>query len=188
VWIALFLREQHLPWTSAFGFASPGLGRALSLAMLAGLVILICALELGWLAGEILNRLGGSPQVQETVQIMQSTEAPARQVFYGVVAILMVPVAEEMLFRGLLYPTVKQIGCPRLALWGTSILFAASHVNLMAFVPLIYVAVMLTLLYEETNNLLAPILAHSLFNAANFFLLLNEREVNRWLHWFYERI
>ena len=28
-----------------------------------------------------------------------------------------------------------------------------------------------TLLYEETNNLLAPILTHSLFNAANFFTL-----------------
>ena len=53
---------------------------------------------------------------------------------------------------------------------------------------MISVAVMLTLLYEATGNLLAPILAHGFFNAANFFLLINEESVNRLLKWTNERI
>ena len=36
---------------------------------------------------------------------------------------------------------------------------------------LTFLAVVLTLLYEETNNLAACIVAHSLFNAANFAML-----------------
>ena len=39
-------------------------------------------------------------------------------------------------------------------------------------VPLAVLALMLTALYERTDNLLAPITAHVLFNALNFAMLL----------------
>jgi membrane protease YdiL (CAAX protease family) len=42
----------------------------------------------------------------------------------------------------------------------------------MIFLSLTVLAVILTLLYETTDNLLAPILTHSLFNLANFFWLV----------------
>jgi membrane protease YdiL (CAAX protease family) len=89
----------------------------------------------------------------------------------GLVTILLVPVAEEIFFRGILYPWLKQIGFPRLALWGTAVMFAALHMNLVTFVPLMILALVLTSLYERTENLLAPIAAHGLFNAMNFALL-----------------
>ena len=44
--------------------------------------------------------------------------------------------------------------------------------NLAILVPLFVLALTLTWLYEETDNLLAPILAHSLFHAANFVALI----------------
>jgi len=87
----------------------------------------------------------------------------------GLLAIVVAPFVEELVFRGLIYPTLKQNGFPGLALWGTSILFAAIHSNLMILLPLTFLAVVLTLLYETTDNLLAPIAAHSLFNFVNFF-------------------
>ena len=43
--------------------------------------------------------------------------------------------------------------------------------NLVTFVPLAVLELMLTALYERTDNLLAPITAHALFNALNFFTL-----------------
>jgi len=58
-----------------------------------------------------------------------------------------------------------------LALWGTAGLFALIHFNLLTFLPLMALALVLTYLYERTNNLLAPIAAHSFFNALNFGLL-----------------
>jgi membrane protease YdiL (CAAX protease family) len=39
---------------------------------------------------------------------------------------------------------------------------------------LTFLAVILTLLYEFTGNLLAPITTHSLFNAVNFYLVLRQ--------------
>jgi len=82
-----------------------------------------------------------------------------------------VPAAEEMLFRGLLYPWIKKAGFPKLAFWGSSLLFALIHLNLMTFLPLFVLALILTALYEKTNNLLAPITAHTLFNAVNLVML-----------------
>jgi len=38
--------------------------------------------------------------------------------------------------------------------------------------PLFVLALALTWLYEKTGGLLAPVLAHSLFNVANLLLLL----------------
>jgi membrane protease YdiL (CAAX protease family) len=38
-------------------------------------------------------------------------------------------------------------------------------------VPLFVLALALTWLYERTDNLLAPIMAHSLFNIANLVVL-----------------
>jgi membrane protease YdiL (CAAX protease family) len=85
------------------------------------------------------------------------------------------PLLEEILFRGILYPTVKRMVRPGLAVCLTAILFGAFHINLMAFISLTFLGVALTWLYEVTDNLLAPILAHSLFNLANFFQLVLDR-------------
>ena len=188
VLIQLFLRQQRLTWTEAFGFNSPRLGRTLWLAILCGLIILGVALELGVLISEMMIRLGIKPEPQAAVQLLQGTVSTGRRVFYGAVAVLAAPVAEELLFRGIVYPTIKQAGHPRLAFWGTSLLFAGIHFNLLALIPLLFIAVMLTLLYEETNNLLAPILAHAIFNAANFVVLLQAENFNRVLQTVYERI
>ena len=86
----------------------------------------------------------------------------------AVTTILLAPVAEELFFRGIVYPWVKRAGFPRAALWVTSAFFAAIHFNLPIFAPLLVLAIGLTLLYEHTGNLLAPIAAHSVFNALNF--------------------
>ncbi len=58
-----------------------------------------------------------------------------------------------------------------LGLITASIFLAAMHLNLVIFLPLLVLALILTLLYEKTNNLLAPITAHALFNAMNFATL-----------------
>jgi hypothetical protein len=72
----------------------------------------------------------------------------------------------------MLFPFIKQLGWPKLAWFGTSFLFALIHLNVPTFVPLFVFALALTWLYERTDNLLAPITAHALFNATNLVMLL----------------
>jgi membrane protease YdiL (CAAX protease family) len=70
-----------------------------------------------------------------------------------------------------LFPFVKQLGWPRLAWLGVSLLFALVHWNLPTLVPLFVLALVLTWLYEKTDRLLVPVAAHSLFNTINLVLL-----------------
>jgi hypothetical protein len=146
------------------------------------LLVACIVLPIGWLlqsaSAEALNTLADNfsrfnlrAEEQQIVQVLKTTTSWSYRICLGITAILLAPAAEELLFRGILYPTVKQSGYPRLALWGTSMVFALIHLNLATFLPLTFLAVVLTLLYERTNNLLAPITVHSLFNAANFGLL-----------------
>jgi membrane protease YdiL (CAAX protease family) len=164
-----FLRDQSLSWEEAFGFISPRLGRSLLLAIVVAMALLPIAWSLGQLSARVMSSFHIQPVVQSPVQMLQTGLPFGTKLLIGFLAIVVAPFAEELVFRGLIYPTVKQHGFPRLALWGTSLLFAAIHNNLMILLPLTFLAVVLTLLYESTDNLLAPIFAHSIFNFVNFF-------------------
>jgi membrane protease YdiL (CAAX protease family) len=122
----------------------------------------------------LLERIRGGtpPEVQPVVEAMKHSSAVWDRLALAFMALILAPISEEILFRGILYPTVKRYNYPRLALWGTSLLFAAIHVNLLTFVPLFLFAIALTLLYRHTGNLVAPITAHAVFNLLNFIKFL----------------
>ncbi len=165
-----FLREHQTTWTEGFG-----LGNNPQRAALLGLLAAFTFLPLAWLlqmgVAALMSLLHVAPDAQAAVQALQDAPTWVQRLPLGFVAIVLAPPAEEMLFRGLIYSFVKSAGFPRLALWGTTLLFAAIHWNLLSFIPLVLLALMLTWLYEKTDNLLAPIAAHSLFNTLNFVAL-----------------
>ena len=80
----------------------------------------------------------------------------------------MAPVAEELLFRGVIYSSIKQIGYQRAAIAVSAILFAAVHTSWALMLPLIVLACILVWLYEKTGSLIAPMVMHATFNAINF--------------------
>lgn len=173
VLVYCFIREHELTWSEAFGF---GYRRryALLLGLVAACVYLPIAEGLQWvslLGMEHMPWLHLKPEEQQAVQALRSTGGVGERVVLGIVTIVVAPIMEEMLFRGILYPWGKQRGFPRLAFWGTAVLFAAVHANVAIFLPLFVLALALTVLYELTDNLLAPIAAHSLFNGLNFLKL-----------------
>jgi membrane protease YdiL (CAAX protease family) len=174
VMIGVFLRLHKLTWSEAFGFTTQRLVRTLVLAALATAIVLPLAMALGEVSRIILESVGKHAEVQESVKALQTTETFQQQVYFAIVTVFVAPFVEEVMFRGILYPTVKQLGFPKFALWSTSLFFAFSHFNAMAFVPLLFMAAILTFLYETTENLLAPIVTHALFNATNFALLLRQ--------------
>ena len=169
--VCVFLLFEHLTWAEAFGFKTP----RLRIALMWGVIVAACFLPVGLglnkLCAEALESVHVQAPPQQAVETMRNAVPGGIRVFLIVFAVVIAPVAEESFFRGILYPTIKQNGFPRAALWITSLLFAAIHCNLPAFVPLAILAFALAVLYEKTGNLLACITAHSLFNAANVALL-----------------
>jgi membrane protease YdiL (CAAX protease family) len=179
VWITFFLRENAMTWKQGFGFGRKGSGFAIGIGILAGMLVLPIAQELILISESVMLHFKIQPVAQTVVQELQKPQVPGvERAFIALLAIIGAPIVEESLFRGLLYPTLKQNGFPRIAFWGTSIVFAAFHVSTVTFVPLVFFAVVLILLYEATDNLLAPIAAHSVFNFANFLLLVFQDQLN----------
>ncbi len=169
--ILRLLRVHELTFARAFGFSTSRAGRSLLLGIAGALLAMPFVFALGYLWGQLLNLVHVRAELQQPVQILQGSAPLSLRILIGVIAILIAPVVEEMVFRGILYPTLKHYGFRRAALWGTALLFAAVHLNLATFVPLTLLAIVLVWLYEATDNLLAPIVAHSFFNLLNFFLL-----------------
>lgn len=187
LWVRFFLNRERISWSFAFGFGSPRTSRALLLGIVAGLAVLPGAWLLMQVSALLMNLVHIKPEPQEVVRVVQQAVEEANpdrslrllQIFWAALAVSVVPMAEEIVFRGFLYPLIKQAGRPKLALWGTSLLFAGIHGSLTLLLPLTFLAVVLVLLYEETDNLLAPILTHCLFNGVNFLLLVFEQPITR---------
>lgn len=170
--IPFFLREHGIGWATALGFRGPGLKRALLTALGFIIVVLPVVLLLQYASLSTLDRLGFSSEDQTAVKLLTDAKSIWTVVYLGVFAVVLAPVAEEFIFRGMLFPFVKQLGYPKLAWFGVNFLFALIHLNAPTLVPLFVLALGLTWLYDRTDNLLAPITAHALFNVTNLAVLL----------------
>ena len=162
--------------TEAFGLKQGKLGRCLLLGLVGGGVIVIIAPIFSFLTGIVIQAFGEAPKGQELVTVIaEQTQAEGGIVFlifFAFMAVIVAPIGEEILFRGILYPAIKQNGYPKVAAVGTAFLFGLFHLNLLTFVALTFVGFALIYIYEHTDNLLAPIIAHAFFNGVNVSMIL----------------
>jgi uncharacterized protein len=179
VWVHIFIKLNNTTWGEAFGVAQRNFGHALAIALLALPLVLIGMALFTALSSALLNILAGSlgydwlkPQPQVIVELLRKDWPMWLLILQGFGAIVLAPVGEELIFRGVLYGFFKQRGYARLGLWITSVLFAVVHGNLAGFVFFIFMAFVLVAIYERTKNLFAPILLHSLFNSFGFIMIV----------------
>lgn len=158
---------NRLSWREAFGFGRGGTMSPLILGAGMAVIFLPVGKGLQYVSLKLIEAGHGQAPVQEAVKMLQDAHSPESRVAQVFFAVMLAPVAEEMLFRGILYPAIKQFKLPRVALFSTAILFAAAHENPPIFLPLMVLGLALALLYEKTGNLLAPITAHAVFNGIN---------------------
>jgi hypothetical protein len=171
VLIPIFLRQHEVRWPGPFGLQKNVLG---ALGWTVAVLVVMLALEYAY---EIaLQKTGWQPQAQTAVELLMNAPLWPTGIYLGIFAVVIAPVAEEFIFRGVLFPFVRQLGYPRLAWFGVSFLFALVHGDMAIFIPLFALALALTWLYEKTDSLLAPIVVHSLFNAANLALMILANE------------
>lgn len=176
-----FLKAHETGWREFLGINDSGLRRTLTIAISVTVVALPVALGLNTASEWLLTKLQGSAAVQPTMQALEATQGLFQRGVFAFTAIILAPLIEESLFRGILYRTGQQLGYPTLALLGSSFLFALIHASLMTLIPLTVLAIIFAKLYDHTNRLIAPIVAHALFNAANLIGYFYRDDMNRWL-------
>ena len=114
-----------------------------------------------------------TPEMQEIVQTMISSNDITIRIAILFSAIIVAPIVEEIIFRGYIYPALKRYSHGLFAGFMTSLLFAVVHGHVEGLVPLLFLAIILTLCYEKTGSIFVPILIHALFNGINSFIILN---------------
>ncbi len=168
-----FLRAHRVRWREVLVGERSGALRVLAFGIGAGVVVLPVALLLNDLSYRVMTLFHLTPQPQAAVAVVEKAIGLGKQISFGIAAIALVPLVEELLFRGILYPFLKRQTYRGVAIAVTSLLFAAIHLNLLTFVPLVVLALVLIAVYEKTDALLTPILTHAFFNAVNFFMLIH---------------
>lgn len=168
--VRFFLHLDHQTWGEAFGFRATRWRNTLGTALTALIAIpfpIFLAIALTRVAFE---QMGWNMEPQPIMKFLLDLKDPHLKWTLILMAVLVAPVTEELLFRGLLYPHLKaKLG--RHALWITSAVFAAFHLHLPSLLPLFVLAMGFNLLYEWRGNLAAPILMHAGFNAFSLTML-----------------
>jgi membrane protease YdiL (CAAX protease family) len=171
VMLWFFTRKHSVTLREAFGFhLSPRHAVLLGVTAALALTPVMLGLKAGVL--QLAASLGLELPEQHAVTMLRDSNTLLGRAVLGFMAVVAAPVAEEGLFRGVLYPTLRRHGFPRAAIWITSFAFALIHFNIPIFLPLILLAYVLTRLYDKTGNLLACIACHATFNGFNFVMFL----------------
>lgn len=153
-----------LHWKKAPAFL--GLSLLFYLAVLP--VLWLCSV----LSQILLHELGSDFYLQDVAQILTAPATwPVRTALFLIV-ILVAPVFEEVVFRGILLPfMVRRLGFwPGIVL--ISLIFGGLHLHLPSFLPLVLLSVAFSFAYSRTQSLLVPIGMHAAFNGVTVILLL----------------
>ena len=169
--VFLLLRKTKSHWRAAFGpIGRPAFQLWLG-PVLFGMGFVLPAFGLHYISQTVLAQLGHEPVVQEAVQMVMATEHPVEVGLQVVSVVIMAPIAEELLFRGILYNTIKHTGYPIAGMIISAALFALVHGSLALMLPLFVMGFALAWVYEKSGSIIAPMMMHATFNAINFSLL-----------------
>lgn len=166
--IGLNLKTLNGSWTEAFRRS---------------VVALACSL----LLQNLLEFLPAAPKPHQAAAAMASSLDTSGVVGFTVLAALLAPFFEEVIFRGFVFNSCRNIFSEgrifRLlgqnkrvadyaAIGVSALLFAGAHMDASAFLQLFVIGIVLAELYRRTGSLVCPMMLHAMNNAmATYFIV-----------------
>ena len=168
----LYLRMRRETVSSFFGITLRGLLRDTGSGVTAFLAMMPVLLLGTLLYQTLLRAFDVLVDFQDVLIHVTGEHSLTVRLYLFFMAAVLAPVAEEVLFRGiLLRAAVRHAGL----LGGcvlTSLLFAAIHLHIPSLAPIFILSFTLSLAYLATGSLLAPITLHILFNVQSLVMML----------------
>ncbi len=151
-----------LPWSQTLRTAAGTLLVALPV---------LSVVSLGWTF--LVEQLDLPVAPQDVIAIFTNTRSPLVIAAMLLVACVLAPIYEELLFRAGLYRFCRQKLGRAAALVISGLCFGALHGNWAGFLPLAVLGMGLAVIYEATGSIRVPIIAHGLFNLNTVLILLS---------------
>lgn len=136
-----------------------------------GLAVFPPLQALSFLGEKSCQWLGWHVKPQPAVDLFMRTTQRLPMVTLLGYALIGAPLAEEILFRGCLYPVLKNRLGKDVAIFIASAAFAALHSHTSTFVALFVFGCILTLIFEATGSLPLCMGVHAFFNATTAAML-----------------
>jgi membrane protease YdiL (CAAX protease family) len=167
-----FLRWRGVALRPTVGSVRPlgrlvGLGVGLGLAAIVGSTLVV----------SLLVTLTGSDAAPDQVLTGGIADTPLQLLLAVLAAVVLAPLAEELLFRGLLHRGLRRRFALVPATAVSSILFALVHVEVvlsqpLALAGLTLVGAVLAIAYERTGSLVVPVVIHAVHNAVTIVAVI----------------
>lgn len=120
----------------------------------------------------LLQSLFVGEHEQTVVKAFERGGSPLTLVSFIVMTVVIAPFVEEFVFRGFVFNALLRRMPFAAAALVSGALFAASHGDQYAFLPLTFGGIVLATVYYRTGSLFASMITHGAFNGTSLFLIL----------------
>ncbi len=187
--IVLYSKASGIP-LEGFGFRFPGdLKRSLMIGLIGGVGLMLLGDFLETLILPLYGYFGITSSHLE-ISAAFSKSVSGQSLAYTVLIILLIgivlPVAEEIFFRGVVHTAFQNKDGFKRGVVISSLIFALAHLDLTVLPILFILGVVLAYGYYKTESLLVPMLMHMTNNTLVFLLYL--RGVERIFPLFYQLV
>jgi membrane protease YdiL (CAAX protease family) len=119
---------------------------------------------------ELLGALGAPLESQDSLKLFEDLHSWPLRLLFSAIAIVVAPLAEELIFRAGLFRFFRGRLPYWLAVFLPAVIFGACHLlqaplqNLPEFMPLVALGAVFSVAYERTGRIGTTMVAHALFN------------------------
>ena len=111
------------------------------------------------------------PERQPVVELFLKEKGTAFLTYSSLFAAIIVPMIEELFFRGFVYSALKKYTGIFWAMTATAALFATLHAHIVGFFPIMALGMLLAYIYEKTGTLVSSVTVHMIHNLSMVFLV-----------------
>ena len=142
-------------------------------ALFMGVAVFLAAIVIGGLLVPVF------PESAERLVLVDEMFASQPAVLLVLVVAVMPAIGEELLFRGFIMGTLKNKYKPVIAIWVTTLIFAAYHMSLIKMFTITIIGLGLTLAAYKSGSILASMLIHFLNNFFSVIVTLYPKQTEK---------
>ena len=127
----------------------------------------------------LLQITGSSQQYAEVAEKQFAFPLWAGILLYGIVS----PVAEEMVFRGIVFNRLKRFFGKNIAIAGSALIFGLYHGNMVQGLYGFILGLLIAFFYEQYGSFVVPVLLHSAVNVCVYIVSGNVSLESTLMNW-----